>query len=238
MVAVVANPQDPAAPRRLTPPPPQVAAVDWWRCLYRANLQPVSMVDESWWASGLPMSLKNRMIAQPRGRRLLSRLLLEHVTDSAGPGWDFDLPLRRLLLLPPGVLQDLLCWMGAAAQADRLRSLVQREERHDWITALGAGIFEDVVHRAPLRLGVRLTRLERTLTLPADPLERTVRLGVACLGAAWRDDPVLATQVCWRCPRPWASWFGQPSLFSASEALSLTRKLLSERAPSWLPWFE
>ncbi|CAK0781515.1 hypothetical protein CCP4SC76_7870005 [Gammaproteobacteria bacterium] len=237
MVVMVASPQDSAAARRLTPPPPRVAAADWWRRLYQVNTQPMTMIDESWWA-GLPAPLKTRFIERPRGRRLMSQRLLKCQAGLGDPCWNFDLPLRRLLLLPPQVFQDLLRWAGAAAQAERLRALVQRQERNLWIAALGSDTFECVVRLAPLRLGSHLTRLERVLTLPDDPLERTVRLGVACLGEAWVDDPVLAPRARWYCPRHWAPWFGQPCLFPAPEALSLSRKLLSESHPLWLPWLE
>jgi YOP proteins translocation protein K (YscK) len=155
---------------------------------YEFNCRPLDYVDVSWLdvASGAAVErLRCSPDAQARGvanHWLAQRLKLGAVFD-----FDFTQPARRLLLLPPKVLGELVFWTGVWSMSHVLRGWVCRERRAVLRQALGdeAAQFH-VEHVLRWPAGVRLPmQREALLATPAADLRAALqRVGCVLLLAS------------------------------------------------------
>jgi hypothetical protein len=204
------------------------------------NLMPFRDLDESWLDAVPHGHVYRHLNYTPEGERWFSQHLLE-TFNLKGRYWeDFSAPRTRLALLDKRALQDIFLFVGLVLHGPALRAEVSGVRLKRLRAAIGAKAMEFTFKTAPL-LGEP----------PAISLDRESdddRLSVMLAGAAYSvhgriaADSAYGARFAFRLPQSLAKrleeFAKQSTRKETDDALpALTRRVMKEVAPSWLPLF-
>jgi YOP proteins translocation protein K (YscK)/Bacterial type III secretion protein (HrpB4) len=174
---------------------------------YEFNCRPLDYVDASWLAAAPGAAIERlRRSHDMQARGAANQWLAQHLGLSAAFDFDFTHPAKRLLLLPPKALGELVLWTGVWSLSHVLRGWVCREKRAALREALGdegVQFYLQQVLRWPGSVRLPLQNRNLVSMSPKDLRFTLHRMGAVLLlaGASLRD------QGAWRrgalkLPRP------------------------------------
>lgn len=205
------------------------------------NLMPLYELDQSWLES-VPHVQTCLMASEiVDAEQWLSRYLLD-AFDLTDRYWcDFSAPRARLALLDRRALQDICIHIGLVLRGDELRAEVNGATLKKLRDGIGAEAMDFAFKTAPL-IGSPPKFALRHYT-------NDMLLDVMLLGAAYTihlkaaSDSAYATRFFLRLPRSLSKllqdFIENPNNNESSDGLPpLTRRVIKEVAPQWLPLFK
>lgn len=205
------------------------------------NLMPLYELDQSWLESVPHVQICLMASEIVDAEQWLSRYLLD-AFDLTDRYWcDFSAPRARLALLDRRTLQDICIHIGLVLRGDELRAEVNGATLKKLRDGIGAEAMDFAFKTAPL-IGAPPKFALRHYT-------NDMFLDVMLLGAAYAihlkaaSDSAYATRFFLKLPRRLSEllqdFIENSSINESSDELPpLTRRVIKEVAPQWLPLFK
>lgn len=204
------------------------------------NLMPCVELDDTW-LEAMPNGELYRTIgkssyAEPQ----LAQYLLD-TFQIAGRYWsDFSAPRTRLALLERHTLQKVCMHIGLALRGPEIRAEVNGAAIKELRDAVGADAIDFVFKTAPL--------IGATPEFVFDAGANDIRLDLIALGAAYAihqeaaGDSAYTTRLLFKLPQKLSKAFHgyleTADVYEKTNALPpITRRVIKEVAPQWLPLF-
>ena len=156
--------------------------------MHSFNFHPALHIHPARFSDAIPPKVCDTLRNSRRGERRLSAWVRKHWSLPAETFWDFSDPRRRLALLSPDQLGDLVRYCGAATHAHLISRAIDRNTKTQFKDALGEQAYHFAVKRAPL-----LSRGVEDL-VPSNGANQSVEdklqhVGVYCIAASFADSP-------------------------------------------------
>ena len=154
--------------------------------MHRFNCQPHIHPD---YYSSLPQPVTQLLLNSRRGRgRLAHWVMTQREFDAVG-FWDFANPRRRLALLQPSELSELIRYVGTAVHANQIARTIDRNSLTQYRETLGEPLYNFAVKRAPLLI----RKMPEGLATPRESNQQIVQwisaTGQSCVNFCLRSEP-------------------------------------------------
>lgn len=205
------------------------------------NFAPVTYVHDSWYENLPQGQICSYLATQPSGRSHVSQHLLENRGVSKRFFNDFKEPRARLALLETRYLEDLFLYVGALLRNTEFRNELDGKRILTLRKFLGPAVLEYATKRAPFAGPVP--------HFPYEPeIDNNPRLRLIQIGAVYSvsprasANPAYLQRLALKLPQRISTSLltDLPQAAGAPEDTGLpkiTRRILKEMLPKWLPLF-
>ncbi|MEM9045810.1 MAG: SctK family type III secretion system sorting platform protein [Pseudomonadota bacterium] len=205
------------------------------------NFAPVTYVHDSWFES-LPQGQVCRHLAtKSSGRSSVSQHLLENRGISKKFFYDFKEPRSRLALLETKYLEDLFLYVGALLRNAEFRNELDGKRILTLRKFLGPSVLEYATKRAPFAGPVPDFHYEPDID--GNPRLRLIQIGaVYSISPRASSDPAYLQRLALKLPQRISTSLLTDLPHSAGEPEDtslpkITRRIVREMLPKWLPLF-
>ena len=207
--------------------------------IVRFNVDILDYMDETHLRGILPLELVRSVSKCPRARARICDYLLGVLELKNSFVLDFEKPCRRVALMEPALVQNLLCYAGAALCWDRIAHVIDRAHLASIKSTLGASAYLFAVKRASFVTGFK-SDLPIGQVATNDVGHDAIAAGRECLELAFDgEDEGLLKRFKLKFPSTFEWNFNKGTNDTDKEKAwrYLKRIILKEVAPQWDLYF-
>ena len=158
------------------------------------NYYPNRYIHPSWVECLENGEIIRKLLRSARSEDNLAEYLLERFELKEKLWFEFDSPLRRLMLQPRDAILKVVMFAGALLNGEYLRHAIHRDDMMRLRRGIGDVLFEFVHHEAPLEFNVgELPRIAPPKP-GTDLRAHLAGSGLWCLGRAIEDEPAAIVE--------------------------------------------
>ena len=198
------------------------------------NYYPNRYIHGSWVERLENAAIISRLLKRSRSEDNLADYLLDRFELKDKYWFDFDTPLRQLLLRGRDDILRIVMHAGGVLNSRHVRQAVQAGNAVQWRGALGGRLFDFAANEAPLDFDV--ARLP-SIAAPAPGADRQAQIaasGLWCLGKALEGEPPALVERLYlkmaAAEYPFLSQ--QPDTFRKAPCVAVIERLVRSKLPS------
>ena len=197
------------------------------------NYYPNRYIHGSWVARLENATIISRLLKRARSEDNLASYLLDRFELKDKYWFNFDTPLRQLLLRSRDDILRITMYAGAVLNSRHIREAIQTGDAMQWRRALGRRLFEFAVNEAPLDFNVAGLPTIAAPAPGADRRAQVVASGLWCLGKALEGEASALVERLYlkMAAAEYPFLAQQPDTFHKAPCVAVIEKLVRSKLP-------